>query len=253
MRARHLAVPALAATLLLLPRALPAQTSQPAAPESRPASSELKAEVPELTAYHEVIFELWHKAWPEKDAALMKELLPRAQKDFVPVKEAKLPGILRDRQAAWDAGLKTMAGALDDYGRAAGADNLQGMLDAVETLHSAFEQQMRIVRPPMKELDAFHVELYQIYHHSMPEKQLGALRAGAERMGERCGELAAAPPPRRYTGPPEALKEKVAALCAATSGAQKAAAGDDWKAIEAAVESVHSAYLDVLALFDAGH
>lgn len=245
---------ALAALLALIPRALPAQTSQPASqPACEADSPELKSEVPELVAFHEVIAELWHQAWPDKDAALMKKLLPQARTDFAAVQAAKLPGILRDRQTAWDEGLKTMAAALEAYGQAVDAGNLQGMLDGVEHLHAAFEQQMRVVRPPMKELDAVHVELYQIYHHAMPDRKLADLRAAAGRMSARCAELVAAPAPRRYSGPPEVLKEKATALCAATTDLQKVALGDDWKAIEAAVEKVHSAYVDMLGLFGISH
>lgn len=254
MKTRFRLILALAALAALMPRALPAQTSCPAdEPTSQPASGELKSEVPELIAFHEVIAELWHQAWPDKDAALMKKLLPKARTDFAAVQGARLAGILRDRQGAWDEGLKKMAAALESYGKAADSDNLQGMLDGVETLHAAFEQQMRIVRPPMKELEAVHVELYQIYHHALPDRKLDDLRAATGRMSARCAELVAAPPPRSYKGTPEALKEKSTALCAATTELVKASAGTDWKAIEVSVETVHSAYLDMLGLFGIAH
>ena len=32
--------------------------------------------VPELEAFHEVIHKIWHDAYPEKDIALMQQLLP---------------------------------------------------------------------------------------------------------------------------------------------------------------------------------
>ena len=39
-------------------------------------SAEATAEVPALDSFHEVIFKIWHEAWPKKDAALLKQLAP---------------------------------------------------------------------------------------------------------------------------------------------------------------------------------
>ena len=36
--------------------------------------------VPELEAFHEVIHKIWHDAYPEKDIALMQQLLPDVEK-----------------------------------------------------------------------------------------------------------------------------------------------------------------------------
>ena len=63
---------------------------------------ELTATVPELRELHEVIYPLWHNAYPEKDYALIKELLPQAESLTAKLDAAKLPGILRDKQEAWD-------------------------------------------------------------------------------------------------------------------------------------------------------
>lgn len=230
----------------------------PAAPASRPAASqpahgnpaEMKAEVPELGAFHEVIFQLWHKAWPDKDAALMKKLLPQVKQDFAAVQAAALPGILRDKRAEWDKGLAAMAEAVKRYDAAAGGGDTQALLDAVEDLHTRFEEQSRIVRPHMKELGAYHVGLYQIYHRLMPEKQLPGLRAMADTLEMRCTALLAAEPPRWFKGEAAALKAECAALCEQTTRLKVTARDTDWAKIDAAVEAVHTQYQKVEGLFE---
>ena len=65
--------------------------------------------------------------------------------------EARLPGILREKQEAWDQGLSGLKDALALYETAAATRSEPGLLDAVEALHSRYEG---LVRVPMKELDA---------------------------------------------------------------------------------------------------
>lgn len=61
------------------------------------SQEELAASVPALGKLHEVVFPLWHNAYPQKDYALIKELLPRADTLTAALDAAALPGILRDK------------------------------------------------------------------------------------------------------------------------------------------------------------
>jgi len=113
--------------------------------------TETRSEVQALTDLHEVVVPLWHEAWPKKDFKMMKDLLPQARTGVAKVAEARLPGILREKQAAWDQGLVGLKDALARYEAAAASGSEPGLLDAVEALHSRYEG---LVRVPMKELDA---------------------------------------------------------------------------------------------------
>ncbi|MDM7917132.1 MAG: hypothetical protein QUU85_17960, partial [Candidatus Eisenbacteria bacterium] len=77
--------------------AVPAQAEPDAA---QAPADETKAEVPELIALHEVIYPLWHEAWPSKNAAMIKELLPQVEAHVQAIRAAELPGILRDKKPA---------------------------------------------------------------------------------------------------------------------------------------------------------
>ena len=102
---------------------------------------ELKAAVPELMELHEVVYPLWHSAYPEKDYALIKELLPQAESLTAKLDAAKLPGILRDKQKAWDQGKEFLKSALNNLKKAAEANDEEEMLKQLEAFHTGFENQ----------------------------------------------------------------------------------------------------------------
>ena len=212
------------------------------------ADAETRSEVPALTALHEVVFPLWHEAWPKKDYAMMKDLLPQARAGVAKVAEARLPGILRDKQAAWDQGLAGLEDALARYEAAAAAGSEQGLLEAVEVFHARYEGLVRVTRPPMKELDAFHVALYRVFHHELAAQAWPAVAASAGQMAEACLVLAAAPVPKRFASREAALRPEVATLCAKSELLKATAAGTDREATAEAVEAVHSQYEKVEGL-----
>ena len=230
-----------------------------AAAASAPADScseETSSEVPALTAFHEVIFPLWHEAWPDKNTAMMKELLPRVQKHVAELRAAKLPGILRDKTEAWESGLKVLATTLTQYETAAAKNDEPGLLKAVEKLHATFEDLVRVVRPPMKELEAYHVELYKVYHHALPNKQWDALTASAALMGERCKELLAASVPKRFAEQEKTLHQEMSILCWRTKLLNETCAAKNWFDAPQVVENLHMQYEKLAQLLSgdpAGH
>ncbi len=211
---------------------------------------EVKAEVPELFAFHDVIMPLWHDAWPNKDTAQMKELLPRVEEHVAAVSAAELPGILRDKQERWDEGVAALQDDVEAYRTAAAADDTQALLDAVESLHAHFEGLVRTVRPVMKELDAYHQVLYVVYHHYAPGRQTDELRSAAAQLVDRCSELEAATVPARFQSRSDDLRGAFADLCAATAVFRAAVDSGDPAAVDGALEPMHSRYQAAEALFD---
>jgi hypothetical protein len=213
-----------------------------AAPTSGENPAEVEAEVPALFAFHGVIFPLWHDAWPNKDVEQMLELLPQAEEHVKALSEAELPGILRDKQQSWDEGLASLKSDLAQYRAAAESDNTDELLDAVESLHAHFEEMVRLVRPPMKELHAYHQVLYFLYHHIVPEDRAEELAPAAEQLADRCAGLKGAPAPRRFSGDEGELRACFASLCEATDAFAAAARDGDAAAVKAALEVVHTNY-----------
>jgi hypothetical protein len=232
--------------LLLLPSLAAAGT--PAA-QAHDHAAETRSEVPALTEFHEVIFPLWHEAWPHKNYKMMRDLLPQVKDHLARITAARLPGILHEKQDAWDKGVAELKEVVAQYEAAAGGGPDQALADAVETLHERYEALVRLIRPAMKELDAFHVVLYRVYHHELPGKAFDKIAISAGEMADRCAGLAKAPVPKRFTGLEPKLGPAIASLCEATTALKTTAAGNDHAATAKAVETVHAAYEGVAALF----
>lgn len=240
--------PAQAAPAAVAAAAPPAEA---AAPETADCSdAEIKAEVPALGEFHEVIYPLWHDAWPSQNFGLMKELLPQIKAHVTAVQKAELPGILRDKQAKWDEGVAGVAASAGALEQALAKDDQQGALDAAEALHAGFEGLVRTVRPRLKELDAYHQVLYRIYHYDWPQKNRAALRQHAAELVASCAPLQTTAVPKRFAAKEAQLRAEFAALCAATGELQALGDGADEKALGAAVEKVHARYQACESMFD---
>lgn len=213
-------------------------------------AAETKAEVPVLADFHDVIAPLWHDAWPNKNYTLIKELLPQVQHFTQQLHTTELPGILRDKKPKWDAELKALTGHTTNLTAAAGKNDEQAMLDAVEKLHSSYEKMVRVIRPRMKELEGYHVLLYEVYHYYVPKKDVKKIAVSAQKMVDAAAVLSAAPTPKKLAAKEAEFKTAVAELSAATQLLMKVVKGDSVDATLAAVEDVHTKYQAVEHLFD---
>jgi hypothetical protein len=213
-------------------------------------AQETESTVPAVSAFHEVIYPIWHTAYPEKDIAMLKSLVGQVNELAAKVYEAKLPGILRDKQAKYDAGLAEFRKSVDAYNAAAkGADD-KALLDAAEALHARYEALVRILRPVLKEMDAFHKVLYVVYHTHLPAKDWAAVRAAAPDLEAKAAAVTKAALPAR-------LQAKSGDFAKAADEMLKAAAvlaglGDkaDGAAVEQAVQKLHGRYQDLEKIFD---
>jgi hypothetical protein len=211
---------------------------------------ETKAFVPELAEFHEIIYPLWHTAWPAKDTTMVRELWPAVQRHVAAVSKAELPGILRDKKPAWQAGLERLAAAESAYGAALEADAPEPRLAAVEELHAAFEGLVRTIRPVLPELAAFHEVLYRIYHYDLPASDAAALAGRLPALTGAMDTLNGASLPERRAAARERFEAARRELSAAVESVAKIASGEDWPRTAAAVETMHTAYQAVERVFD---
>ena len=158
---------------------------------------ETSGRVPELDAFHKPIYELWHNAWPEKDIAKLKSLVPDVESAYAKLAAAQLPGILRDQSGKWTEKLQLLAEAMKEYRKSVEADDNAGILKAAEHVHMNYEQMVRVARPMLKELDAFHQVLYLLHHYYMPEQQAGKIKTSADSLVLKMEALNVATLPKR--------------------------------------------------------
>jgi len=211
---------------------------------------ELTASVPELEKMHDVVFPLWHNAFPEKDYVLIKELLPQVESLFSELSKAELPGILRDDQEAWNRGIESLSSAVNNLKEAVEADNQEKMLRQVEAFHTAYERLVRAIRPLVQELEAFHMELYKIYHYYAPEYDSEKIKTAVKAMQEKMAPLKEVKLPERLAEKQEEFENSVLELEQTLNDLTEAVKQDVKEKILESVEKVHTAYQKVESIFD---
>jgi hypothetical protein len=203
---------------------------------------ETEASVPALSDFHEVIYQIWHEAWPNKNTAMLQKLLPDVEKGIAGVAAAQLPGILRDKKAAWDEGVQKLKAVGAEYKAAVEAKDDAKLMSAAELLHSRFEQLMRTIRPPLAELEAFHTVLYMLYHHYLPKSEMENIRKAAAEMTQKMSALNNAKLPERRKDKEPEFQSKRAQLSESVVALESVVKSGDQKAIKDAAEKVHSNY-----------
>jgi hypothetical protein len=214
-------------------------------------SSEIDSSVPELFEFHEVIYPIWHTAYPEKNYAMLKEMIHEVNSGAEKIYSAQLPGILRDKQEEWDKGVAKFRTSIEQYNLAMNGTDETAMLEAAEVLHSNYEMLVRIIRPVTKEVDEFHKVLYMIYHHYWPNKSMTEFGEAVDDLEILAEELNKCVLPKWASDKSEAFTQQSQKLYEATENLKvlKDSDADDTQ-LGKAVEDVHENYVALEALFD---
>jgi hypothetical protein len=233
----------LSITLLFIPFSLFSQDDE--------HSSEVDSSVPELSAFHEVIYPIWHTAYPEKNYAMLKEMIPEVNSGAEKIYSALLPGILRDKQEEWDKGVAKLRTSVEKYNLAMQRTEEAEMLSAAEVLHSDFEMLVRIVKPVTKEVNEFHKVLYMIYHHHWPNKNMEEFGKAVDDLDMRAGELANCVLPKWASDKSEPFAELSQKLYESTKNLKELKDSEaDETELGKAIENVHDNYVALEGLFD---
>ena len=222
----------------------------PVPAQEKAVNPETESSVPALDAFHEIIYPIWHTAYPEKDYAALKGFAPRVDELAAAIYAAPLPGILRDKEAKWRSGVDELRRAVEAYDAAAVGEDGEALLKAAENLHMRYEMLVRTIRPVLPEIDAFHKILYVVYHTYLPDKSWADVRKAAPELEAKARAIAGARLPKR-------LEARTADFEAASSELLKAASelaglGPDAASasLAAAVERLHTRYQAVEKVFD---
>jgi hypothetical protein len=213
-------------------------------------TAEVKAEVPELTAFHTVIYEIWHGAWPEKDTARLAALLPQVEAGVKSIAGAQLPGILREHKDAWEENVRNLQAVAADYRSAVERTDRQKLLEAAEKLHSQYERLVRVIRPALKELEDFHAVLYVLYHYYLPGDSLEQMKSSAAALKEKMAALEKAVLPERLKSKEQAFTAARLELSRSVDTLASVTPTNDLKKIKDAVVDVHTRYQALERVFD---
>ncbi len=221
--------------------------------QTKEQEAEISSDVPELSAFHTIIYPMWHKAYPAKDVEMLKGFIPQIKANMEKMNSAKLPGILRDKEAQWKEQLVKFNAVAESYYKACSDNDTEAILKAAENFHRAYEGMNRVVKPFVKEMDAYHQTLYVIYHKLYPEKNYKAIAEGMDKFIAEADALTKTDPVRLE----KRLKENVAKYNTVAKElydntvALKAALGQkNAKDKDAAIEKMHSSYKKLEAVFN---
>ena len=108
---------------------------------------------------------------------------------------------------------------------------------------------MRLIRPALPEVDAFHQTLYVVYHYQLEQFSMAKIAASAKEMTEKMDALNKARLPERMKAKGPAFDAARTSLGEAVAGLQREVAGGDEERVRAAVGDVHTKYEQLDAVF----
>ncbi|MDH4198001.1 MAG: hypothetical protein OEW05_11365 [Candidatus Aminicenantes bacterium] len=214
------------------------------------ADRETESSIPELEAFHEVIYPIWHTAYPSKDTKALRGFVEQVNALAQKVYAAELPGILRDKADKWKQGVAEFRQSVEAFQAAAKGTDDQALLSATEALHTKYETLVRTMAPLTKEVDEFHRLLYIIYHKYLPDKKWAAIKATGPELAGLAEPLSTATLPKRLEARSEKYKAAAAALYQAAKELAAECQGDDTAALEAAIQKVHTKYQELEKIFN---
>jgi hypothetical protein len=213
-------------------------------------TDETAAKVPALESFHSVIFKIWHDAWPKKDTAMLQKLLPDVEKGINSIAGAPLPGILREKKAAWDENVKKLQTIGADYKVAANGKDDAKLMDAAEKLHSQYEALARVLRPPLKELEDFHTVLYTLYHYQLPEYNYDKIATSVAELKQKMIPLNAAKLPERLKNKEESFSAGRQRLSKSLNELETTLGSKDEKKIKQAISAMHARFEALSKIFE---
>jgi len=214
-----------------------------------PSAQETDSSVPELAAFHDIIFPIWHTAYPQKDYAALRQFVPEVNSLAAKIFGAKLPGILRDKEPKWKEGLVQFRKSVEDYTAASAGNDDAALLLAAEVLHAKYEILNRIISPVLKEMDEFHKVLYVVYHKHLPENNFAQIKIVSGDLKAKAEAVATATLPKRLEAKSEPFKSAAAELVQAAAEFDSVCGTGDDAAIDAAVNKLHAKYQNLEKLF----
>lgn len=213
--------------------------------QTKEQAAEISPNVPELSAFHTIIAPMWHTAYPAKDIAALKALVPQIKANMEKMNIAKLPGILREKETAWKNELVKFNVTAENYYKACAGDDAEAILLATEKFHSGYEAMNRAVKPFVKEMDEYHITLYVIYHKLMPEKKYTEVANLMDKLILQADAITKYPQDKlvkRLKDNTPKFYDYAAKLSIVTVDLKEVLKGADSKKIDAAIEKTHSAY-----------
>lgn len=212
-------------------------------------STEIRAEVPALDEFHDVMYPIWHVAYPSKDYDALRNYVKDVDQKAQDIYTAKLPGILRDKQEMWVKGVDEFKVAVEEYKKIASEKDDDMMLKAAENLHTKYESLVRIVHPVLRELDEFHQVFYMIYHKYLPQEDYQQIYMVSDDLVNKAEALSKVTLKTNDEKMQNDFKKYTSKLVHSTVKLREQLKSSNFETVKYGVEDVHRLYRKIESLF----
>jgi len=211
--------------------------------------NDTESRIAELENFHQVIYSIWHTYYPEKDYSGLRSCVTEVNKLAAQVYISKLPGILRDKKVKWEKGVNEFKMAVSEFSDQVKNNDDILLLKSAENLHTKYENLVRIIRPVLNEIEQFHKVLYVIYHTHLPEKNYEKIKQLSNDLLANAEAITQASLPSRLANKEKDFKLAANSLLEVAKELQAITNNKDTRAIDVAVENVHSHYQNLEGIF----
>jgi hypothetical protein len=217
-------------------------------PQKEINSSYTESSIPALEKFHILIYKMWDTAYPAKDYSSLRGYAGEVKLYADKLYKAKLPGTLQINQELWNAGIKDLRNAVNEYIQICAGDNDNNLLAAVNVLYSRYEKLAEIVQPFLLAIGEFHLLLSTIYHSYLPDREYDKILFYAGRMKEKAEIISRTIIPKGLELRAEEIHTSTEQLLTAV---KKLAAFDETskgEEIELAIDDINTKYQDLTEL-----
>lgn len=220
-------------------------------PQQIDSTDDIVSTVPELDELHEVIHQMWHDAYPNKDVKMLKDLLPLMQTSVEKIYKVELPPLLNDNKEKWDQNVEKLRSSSEKYKQAIEENDEDKLLEATGEIHSEYEMLVRIVTPVTKEIGEFHKMLFKIYDIYLPNNNTDKLNSAIDDLVVLADSLMNSKLPKWASDKKDDFVLAADNLYNSTLDLQKLKdSGASQDNIENAVEAVDVNFKNLVALFE---
>jgi flagellar motility protein MotE (MotC chaperone) len=165
-----------------------------------------------LREFHEVLYPVWHEFLPNGDYESIRKAVPEFKKSIEIVKKAELPLFYQHVKEDFEKKREELALSIEKLDSVAQTGDDKKLEEAVENMHSAFEQMARVLAPRMKEMEEFHLVLYPLWHEAMPNKEYQTIKDAVPSLENKMDALMKAEIPEDFKDIETRIIEKREAL-----------------------------------------
>ena len=165
-----------------------------------------------IKEFHEVLYPVWHEFLPNGDYESIRKAVPEFQKSKEILMKAELPLFYQHVKDDFEKKREELALSIEKLDSVAQTKDDKKLEEAVENMHSAFEQMARVLAPRMKEMGEFHLVLYPLWHEALPNKDYQAIKDAVPSLESKMDALMKAQIPEEFKDIEAQIIEKREAL-----------------------------------------